>query len=985
MDHLTVTLPRENVGINKVSVNRDDRLLLLVGVTILAIILAGLLMQRYHYYLLLYLVPPFLTFGLHRRRLIYAVSVIGIVVTMMDCVMIQEPALTVERVISGYFSILLQSTVCYLSLRQWRFITAEQRLRRLSDTQLQEISSELVEFERHHRRLERRNHELAALNEIASEISRSPSLDLAFRFALQSIAHLTAHEAVILLRDDDEKLVFVDARQCAFNAADLTQWLKRLDEDQLLSYVRQQNEPGIIDDVAAESELAPVLREYGFVSYVVLPVTDGNRKLGALILASGIRREMTDEDLSFLNAVTNQLASAMERARLAREAESQAARQLALERRMTRLLTENAPVAIAHLTPELNYVMANPIYQELLRAHVGVPSLELPGLHLTAVAPPFTEGRRWEADIRQLIQKGRHFTLPRQPVVSKVSGETSWWDWTIWPVRDDEGQTESVLLMGADVTQRVTAELDLEAALAAAWTERNKLEAVIEQITDAVIIVDASTRRVRSVNSAGARLLGYDTTFQLLKNLDRYPALVSPRLPDGKLLPPGRFLLNRALRGEEVRNDHLVLRRLDGSLIHVIAGASPVTNPNGEIVLAVGILHDVTNLLEIQTELEKSNQSKDLFLAMLSHELRTPLTPILGWSKIMHENLHDPTTIQQGLEAIERNARLQSQLVDDLLDMSRIIAGKIDLNRAPHDLNQIVRYALETVQTRIDTQMLDLDLDLAPELLSVYGDPTRLEQVIWNLLANAVKFTPAPGRIQVRTRMAGEYCQVEVADNGIGIDPVMLQAVFEHFQQLETGTSRRHGGLGIGLAIARSLVEMHGGWIRAESEGEGRGSCFTLTIPFYSGGLSNAGDEQQQVKAMRLTGTKVLVLEDAPDSRELFGVVLRSRGCQVTLAESVLEALALAAEQQPDIVISDIGLPDIDGYEFVRRLRQMPGLECIPVIALSGYATEKDKRRSLKAGFDLHLAKPIEPDQIISGVSAALTRQRRKDQRIPES
>ncbi len=984
MDHQTVILPPEIVGVKKAAVNRDYQLLFLVAVTISAIILAGLLTQRHHYCLLLYLVPPLMTFGLHARRRIYAVSVIGIVVTMMDCVLIQEPALTSERVISGYFSILLQSMVCYLSLRQWRFLAAEQNLRRLSDAQLQEISSELVEFERHHRRLERRNRELAALNEIASEISRSPRLEIAFRFALESISQLTAHEAVILLRDDDEKLIFADARRCEFSAADLMQWLTRLDEDLLLKYVRAQAAPGIIDDLSAASELAPALREYGFVSSVMLPVTDGKRKLGALILASSTRREMTDEDLSFLNAVTNQLASAMERARLAREAEAQAARQLARERRMTRLLTENAPVAIAHLTPELNYVMVNPIYQGLLRAHAGVAHPGLPGQPLRAFAPPFTEGRKWAEDIRQLIQQGQPFTLPRQPVVSKLSGETSWWDWTVWPVRDDEGQTESVLLMGAEVTKRVTAELDLEAALAAAWTERNKLEAVIEQITDAVIIVDAATRRVRSINSAGARLLGYETTFQLLKNLDRYPALVSPRLPDGKPLPPERFLLNRALRGEEVRNDHLILRRLDGSLIHVIAGASPVINPNGEVVLAVGILHDVTNLLEIQTELEKSNQSKDLFLAMLSHELRTPLTPILGWSKIMHENLHDPAAIQQGLEAIERNARLQSQLVDDLLDMSRIISGKIDLNRAPHDLNQVVRYALETVQTRLDMQMLDLELDLAPERLSVYGDPTRLEQVVWNLLANAVKFTPASGRIRVRTRRADEYCLVEVADSGIGIDPEMLQAVFEHFQQLETGTSRRHGGLGIGLAIARSLVEMHGGWIRAESKGEGRGARFTLAIPIYSGQWPQA-DEQRQGKAMRLTGTKVLVLEDAPDSRELFGVVLRSRGCEVVLAESVLEALALAANQRPDIVISDIGLPDIDGYEFVRRLRQMPGLERIPVIALSGYATEKDKRRSLEAGFDLHLAKPIEPDQIISGVDETLARHRKQSQPLKES
>jgi PAS domain S-box-containing protein len=975
MDQVTAALLQENNKIRKGPESRDYQLLWLVAFTIAAIILAGIFSHRHHYCLLLYLIPSLLSFGLYRRRLIYAVGVIGIVATMTDCAVIAEPALTGERIISGYFSILLQSMICYLALRQWRYLREEQSRRRLSDAQLREISTELAESERQQRRLERRNRELAALNEISSAISRSGSLDEAFRFALKSISQLTAHEAVIMLRDDDEKIVFADAQRCGFGSTDLAQWLTKLDEDLLLKYVRQQNAPGIIEDEEAESELAPALRDYGFVSYVVVPVADGEKRLGALILASCTSRQMTEEDLSFLSAVTNQLAGAIERARLAYQAETQAIRQLALERRLARLLTENAPVAIAHLTPELNYVMANPIYLALLRQQSGDAQMELVGNNLNDAAPQLAPGHIWREEIQRLIQRGQPFTFQAQPSVAQADGRTSYWDWTVWPVRDDDGQTESVLLMGADVTKRIEAERNLETALEAAWTERNKQEAVIEQITDAVFIADAASRHVVRVNSAGARLLGYESPFQLEKSLDSYPALLSPRLPDGKPLQPERFLLNRALRGEEVRDDHLILRRLDGSLIHVIAGASPVRNASGEIVLAVGILHDVTNLLNIQTELEKSNQSKDLFLAMLSHELRTPLTPILGWSKIMHENIYDPVAVQQGIEAIERNARLQSQLVDDLLDMSRIIAGKVELNRSPQDLNQIIRYALETVQTRIDTQMLDLEFDLAQGALPVYGDPTRLEQVIWNLLANAVKFTPARGRIRLSSRRTRQHCLIEVADNGIGINPEMLETIFEHFQQLESGTSRRHGGLGIGLAIARSLVEMHGGWIRAESAGEGLGATFTVAIPLFTGHLSHRpGSEQRQEKLMRLTGTRVLVLEDSDDSRELFGMVLRSRGCEVELAQSVIEALESASRQPPDVVISDIGLPDIDGYEFVRRLRQMKGLEQVPVIALSGYATEKDRRRSLEAGFELHLAKPIEPEQLISSLHQVLSR-----------
>lgn len=979
MDHQAAVLSGSNENLSDTLRrgyrNRDSQLIFLAAAAVVAIVLAGVFSNRHHYCLLLYLIPSLLTFGLNRRRLIYATGVVSIVATMVDCVFVPSVNFTGERVISGYFSVLLQSMVCYLALRQWRFLAVEQRRRRLSDAQLREMSSDLLEVERQRQRLERRNRELSRLNEIASTISRVRRLDDAFRFALESISQLTAHEAVIMLRDEGEKLVFVNTQRCGFSSDDLAQWLTRLDEDMLLRYVRQQDVPGIIEDEAAESALAPALRDYGFVSYVVVPIVDGQKKLGALILASFTSRTMTSEDLSFLSAVTNQLAGSMERARLAHEAETQAVRQLALERRMTRLLTQNAPVAIAHLTSDLTYAMVNPSYLELIRAQFGDARLELVGRSVQDAAPPFAQAHRWTEDIRRLIHLGQPFTLEAQPCESKFDGQTTRWDWTVWPVRDDEGTIESILLMGADVSRRIEAERDLETALEAAWTERNKQEAVIEQITDAVFIADAGTRNVVRVNSAGARLLGYESPYQLTKSLERYPALLSPRLPDGRALPPDRFFLSRALLGEEVRNDHLILRRLDGTLIHVIAGASPVINTNGDIVLAVGILHDVTHLLDIQTELEKSNQAKDLFLAMLSHELRTPLTPILGWAKLIHENAHDLLAVQQGVEAIERNARLQSQLVDDLLDMSRIIAGKIELARSPQDLNQIIRYALETVQTRIDTQMLDLELDLTPGILPVYGDPTRLEQILWNLLTNAVKFTPARGQIRVSSRRSGNQCEVEVTDNGIGIRPEMLDTIFDHFQQVESGTARRHGGLGIGLAIARSLVEMHGGWIRAESKGEGLGASFTIAIPVYAGHRTEGADrEKKRTAPLKLTGTKVLVLEDSDDSRELFGMVLRARGCDVELASSAPEALAKAAWQCPDVVISDIGLPDMDGYEFIRQLRRLEHLNQVPVIALSGYATEKDKQRSLEAGFVFHLAKPIEPEQIISSVCEVLGR-----------
>jgi PAS domain S-box-containing protein len=499
---------------------------------------------------------------------------------------------------------------------------------------------------------------------------------------------------------------------------------------------------------------------------------------------------------------------------------------------------------------------------------------------------------------------------------------------------------------------------------------------VIEHITDAVFIADAATKRVVRVNSAVTRLLGFDESLQLEVGLEHYSALIQPQLPDGTPLVTEQLLVMRALQGEEVHNAHVVWRRRDGELIHVIAGASPIRNTSGEIVLAVVTAHEVTSLLQIQAELERSNQAKDMFLAMLSHELRTPLTPVLGWANILRDNLDDRAVVKRGLEAIERNARLQAQLVDDLLDLSRIITGKIELVRAPVDLNQIVRHALETVQYRLDAQMLDLELDLALDPLPVNADATRLEQVIWNLLSNAVKFTPARGRISVSSRLAGDYCQVEVSDNGVGIKTGLLQVIFNRFCQADSGTSRRHGGLGIGLAIARSLVEMHGGWIEAESKGEGRGARFTVAIPLHEVKLKRPARQRRRrdVAATNLEDVRVLILEDSTDTRELLGIILNAYGCQVSLASSVPEGLRLAAEIMPDVVISDIGLPDLDGYEFVQQLRQLRGLRDIPVIALTGYAMEGDRKRALESGFNKHLPKPVETEHLIAAIQQVLTK-----------
>jgi PAS domain S-box-containing protein len=954
--------------------NEELRLLILLVGSFLAIWVSKWVLPPMQHFLLLYLLPPLLTFGARQRLTILFVGTLSIAATVTESLLRLKGVGMENHLLTAQFSLALQSMICYLSLRQWRILTVEQSLREQTDAELREVSSDLAELERSQRRLERRNRELAALNEIASVISRSTDMAQAFAYALERIEQLTAHEIVVALCEDEtaQQLGYFVHR--GLTEAEVERMRQAPFREAFCEPFIWQKAAADVTDFSSEQHTCPLCGSFSLLSHVTLPITDGEKRLGVLILGSRKRRELGYEDLSFLNAVSNQLAAAITRDHLMREAQALLGRQLAFERRFTRLLTESAPVAIAHLTTDLRYVMANPIYLDLIRDCVGDPELELAGRSFTEVAPELFSDQLWQEDLARLVQQGQPFTRRAQMSVAQAKGGATYWDWTVWPVKDEEGTTESLLLMGIEMTERIRSQQQLEAALADAWTERNKLEAVIEHITDAVFIADGATKRVVRVNSAAARLLAFDDPRELEVELEKYPALIRSQLPDGTPLAADQLLLMRALRGEEVRNAHIVWRRRDGTPIHVVAGVSPIRNAAGEIILVVGIAHEVTSLLQIQAELERSNHAKDLFLAMLSHELRTPLTPILGWAHIMRDHVSETAVIRQGLEAIERNARLQAQLVDDLLDMSRIITGKVELECAAKDLNEIVRHALETVQCRIDTQMLDLELDLSPEPLPVYADAVRLEQVIWNLLSNAVKFTPARGRISVSTRRVGNCCQVEVADTGIGIKPELLPVIFNRFRQADSGTTRRHGGLGIGLAIARSLVEMHGGWIEAESKGEGRGARFTVAIPLRETDRQLPRPaRKRRASSIRLDQVRVLVVEDSPDTRELLSIILQSYGAEVFLASSVPEGLKLAAEVNPEVVISDIGLPDIDGYEFVRQLRQLPSFERRPVIALTGYAMAGDRDRAFESGFDRHLPKPIEPEQLINAIHEVLS------------
>jgi signal transduction histidine kinase len=369
-------------------------------------------------------------------------------------------------------------------------------------------------------------------------------------------------------------------------------------------------------------------------------------------------------------------------------------------------------------------------------------------------------------------------------------------------------------------------------------------------------------------------------------------------------------------------------------------------------------------LRRLNVELADANRAKDVFLATLSHELRTPLTPVVGWIKLLRSGTLDEKSVSQALDAIERNAWLQSRLIDDLLDTSRIATGKLHFEPKPTDLNVAVKAAVDTVRTSAAARNIELAVTLHPSSLIVMGEPVRLQQIAWNMVSNAIKFTDPGGKVNVSTGMNGAQAYLTVIDTGIGIEPEFLPHVFDRFRQADGSTSRRHGGLGLGLAIADALAKMHGGRMEAQSGGVGYGATFTLKLDLAPSG--KVATETVDKKVHSLQGLDVLIVEDSPDTLLLLSTIFRREGANVTTAESAAEALQSAVTKRPNIIVSDIGMPEVDGYQLLEQLRMLPGLADVPAIAISGYASEEDRERALSVGYLALVPKPVDIDVLFT-------------------
>ena len=381
---------------------------------------------------------------------------------------------------------------------------------------------------------------------------------------------------------------------------------------------------------------------------------------------------------------------------------------------------------------------------------------------------------------------------------------------------------------------------------------------------------------------------------------------------------------------------------------------------------------------------QEASRMKDEFLATLSHELRTPMNAILGWAQLLRDGKLDGPTTARAVQTIDRNARVQTQLISDILDVSRIVSGKLRLDVRPVELVRSVEAALDTVRPAAEARGIEVRRELRAGAGLVSGDDDRLQQVAWNLLSNAIKFTPHGGRVTVRVARVDSYVQLTVEDSGVGIDPDFLPHVFERFRQSDSSSTRPHGGLGLGLALVRHLVEMHGGTVHAASPGRDRGATFTVKLPVMGAGRPPAPKRAQAgpsgvaapVLATSLAGVNVLLVDDEADARDLFRTVLEQSGARVTAVASGAEAFSSFTASPPDVVVSDIEMPDENGYDLIRRLRDLPPERGgrIPAAALTAYARTEDRMRALRAGYQLHVSKPVQPAELVAVIASLVRR-----------
>ena len=697
-----------------------------------------------------------------------------------------------------------------------------------------------------------------------------------------------------------------------------------------------------------------------------------------------------------------------------------------------RTLIEQSPLSTQIFSPNGKTVQVNRAWENLWGLSLDLLGeyniLQDQQLVDLGIMPYVQKGFAGEATIIPPVQYDPKQAIPGKPT---CGGPQRWVQAFIYPVKDEGGNIREVVLLHEDITERKLAEQALQ--------NTNDRLGLLYSMSSSLLLHEQPKGFITSLFNQLSRHLQLEVYLCYL--FDREQGILQLHafggLPEALVQQIARVAVGQAVCGKvaQERQPMVVesvqqnteaivehIRSLDitayacypllshGQLIGTLSfGTRNRPNFSGDELALMQVVSEqvatalersrlIAELQQQTKELSQANQAKDEFLATLSHELRTPLNAILGWTQLLRTRKFDEKTTNRALETIDRNTKSLAQLIEDILDVSRIITGKLRLNLSNVALIPVIEAAIDTIRAAAEAKNIQITTQFDPEVGTVIGDENRLQQIVWNLLSNAVKFTPNGGQIEIRLEqieieetLKGEKLQdsfsrarISVSDTGRGISSDFLPHVFDRFRQADSSTTRTFGGLGLGLAIVRHLVELQGGTVYAESPGEGQGTTFNVELPLSTDRISLSApkqtastpqDELPFIKQHPLNGVQVLVIDDEIDTRELIATVLQQAGADVTTVASANQALEAIPQLKPDVLVSDIGMPDMDGYTLIRQIRTMPAEQggTIPAIALTAYAGIWDQQQALSAGFQLHLSKPIEPEAFVEAISTLVS------------
>ncbi|MBD3884063.1 PAS domain S-box protein [Phormidium tenue FACHB-886] len=646
-----------------------------------------------------------------------------------------------------------------------------------------------------------------------------------------------------------------------------------------------------------------------------------------------------------------------------------------------RLVTNAVPALISFVDSEQRYRFNNETYETWF----GNSPAEVYGKHVREVL-----GEAAYAELRPHIEQvlaGQEVTFESQ--VPYKEGGMRYVSATCVPRFNSEGDVEGYVALVSDISERKRDEAERKRAEAALRESESRFRILTSHAPVGIFMTDVEGNCLY-VNDRWCKMAG------MSPEAAQGQGWLSALHPDDREWVAAAWY--EAAESTQTFEAEYRFQTPQGAVTWLQGSATALQRDTGEITGYLGTLTDITDRKRLEAEQERilqleqaareraeqANRMKDEFLAVLSHELRSPLNPILGWSRLLQNGKLDDTKTAQALATIERNAKLQAELIEDLLDVSRILQGKLSLNVVSVDLVATVQAAIETVRLAAEAKSIQIEPLLEPEGVRVVGDAARLQQVIWNLLSNAVKFTPVGGRVEIAlarvergkkerhgaSRLSFD-AQITVSDTGKGIPADFLPHVFDYFRQADATTTRRSGGLGLGLAIVHHLVELHGGTIQAESPGEGQGARFTVTLSLPPSPPKADQTPLSSLSSADLSGVHVLVVDDDADTREFMAFLLEQFGASVAIAAGASEALVALMRSKPAVLVSDIGMPNTDGYMLIQQIRALPPDQGgqIPAIALTAYAGEINYQQAMAAGFQRHVSKPVEPEVLVRTIA----------------